>query len=267
MNSKFSTILFHFRFRYKKLKNELFNKTVIEQNKSFKNIPIIIISFNQLFYLKKLINFLLVNEYKNIVIIDNNSTYKPLLHYFNEIEKVVKVYRLKENYGYRVFWNQNKLFAEYSNGYYVITDPDIIPIKECPSNFLQYFKWILDRNPQMDKVGFSLRIDNIPNSNPNKAKIIGWEKKYWIKTDNNGNYISEIDTTFALYRPGKPFVSYKAIRSKYPYLAIHEGWYIDPKNLTKEQEYYFKTANESASWKMNPNGELVNKIFLNTYNK
>ncbi len=249
------------------MKNELFNITVIKQNKNFKNIPIIIISFNQLSCLKNLVDFLIRNDYKNIVIIDNNSTYKPLLYYFNKIEKWIKVYRLKENYGYRVFWNQDKLFAKYSKGYYVITDPDIIPVKECPSDFLQYFKRILDRSPQIDKVGFSLRIDNIPDSNPNKAKIIGWEKKYWMKTDKKGNYVSEIDTTFALYRPGKPFVSYKGIRSKYPYLAIHEGWYINPKKLTKEQEYYFKTANESASWKMNSNGELLNKIFLNSYNR
>jgi len=266
LKSKFSTFLFLFRFQYQKLKNKLFNKTVIEQNKNFKNVPIIIISFNQLSCLKNLVDFLLINEYKNIVIIDNNSTYKPLLQYFNAIENKVKVYRLKENYGYRVFWNQNELFAKYTKGYYVITDPDIIPVKECPDDFLHYFKQILDRNPQIDKVGFSLKIDNIPDSNPNKKKIISWEKKYWMNKEKNGNYVAEIDTTFALYRPGKPFVSYKGIRSKYPYLAIHEGWYINPKKLTLEQKYYFKTANESASWKMNSKGELVNKIFFNSYN-
>jgi nucleoside-diphosphate-sugar epimerase len=54
----------------------------------------------------------------------------------------------------------------------------------------------------------------------------------------NGNYISEIDTTFALYRPENLFNKrsnfFKAIRTKVPYIARHGGWYIDSQNLNAE---------------------------------
>ena len=77
--------------------NRLFNNEVREHNKDYKSIPIIIISYNQLFYLRKLINFLWDNEYFEIIIIDNNSTYKPLLEYFDNIEEKVKIYKLSKN--------------------------------------------------------------------------------------------------------------------------------------------------------------------------
>ena len=64
----------------------IFNSEIRRQQKNFKSIPIIIISFNQLHYLRQLIAFLKKYEYSNIVIIDNNSTYKPLLDYFETIE-------------------------------------------------------------------------------------------------------------------------------------------------------------------------------------
>lgn len=249
------------KFYFNQSRSFLFNKKIRIQHRDYKSIPIFIISFNQLDNLKKLIAFLWHKEYYNIVIIDNNSTYKPLLNYLSTLDNKMTIFRLKKNFGHRVFWKKKELFENYTKGYYAITDPDILPDKNCPEDFLLQFKKILDRNPQIDKVGFSLRIDRIPDYNPNKQKIINWEKKYWIKTGKAGNYIAEIDTTFALYRPGKPFISYKGIRSKYPYIASHESWNIDPMALTKEQEYYSYMANNSNSWKFDKNGRLSHNYY------
>lgn len=226
----------------------MFNNVVRKQNNNYKTIPIVIISYNQLYHLKNLIELLWNLEYRNIVVVDNNSSYKPLLDYLGNLNKEIVVHRLKENYGYRVFWKRTDIFLGYTKGYYAITDPDILPVKICPQDFLKHFKKILDQNPQIDKVGFSLELNNIPNTNPLKNKILKWENKYWQKPDKKGNYLAEIDTTFALYRPGTPFVSYKGIRTKYPYSAYHKGWEIDSNNLTEEQKYYLETANSSSSW-------------------
>lgn len=232
--------------------NLYFNSVVRKQNKDCKSIPIIIISYNQLFCLQKLISFLKTADYNNIVIIDNNSNYPPLLKYFDEIEKDVKIHRLYKNYGHRVFWKQTDLYQKYAKGYYVVTDPDIVPINDCPADFMNVFKKYLDENPEVNKVGFSLRIDDIPNSNKEKQTILKWEKQFWKKQDINANYIAKIDTTFALYRPknilGIWLDFFKAIRVKYPYIAKHGGWYVDSNNLTEEQEYYIKTVNKSSSW-------------------
>jgi hypothetical protein len=242
-----------------------FNKITKAQKKDFKQIPIIIISFNQYNYLKLLIDFLLKNNYSNIIIIDNNSSYLPLLNYFEEIKNMVTIHKLKVNEGHMVFWKNKEIFNTYSKGYYVITDSDIVPNKNCPSDFLLHFKTILEQHYNLSKVGFSLKIDDIPNSNTNKQKIIDWESKFWEVKDENQNYIAPIDTTFALYKPNSFHIAnakfYKAIRVKFPYEAIHGGWYVDTANLNEEQSYYYKTANSSSSWKPNERGDVEKSLY------
>lgn len=240
--------------------DQIFNKTVREQIRDYKSIPIFIISFNQLFYLKKLIEFLTDKGYKNIIIIDNKSTYIPLLEYFETIKDQVDIMVMDNNYGHRVFWLKKDLFRKFLNGYYVVTDADVVPEQFCPEDFLLYFKRILDTHPRIFKVGFSLRIDNIPDFNLNKEKIIHWENKFWQAKIGNGNYLSDIDTTFALYRPNHfsflnlPFM--KGVRTKEPYTADHGGWHVNSRNPTKEQRFYMENANDSSSWRIDGDGKL-----------
>lgn len=242
-----------------------FRRYIRVDENDIRTIPIIIISFNQLTYLKKLITFLQRANCTNIIIIDNASTFEPLLGYFEELKDQVTIHKMKKNYGHMVFWKSEELFGLYGNGYYVVTDADIVPDKECPMDFLEYFKEILDRDRSLTKVGFSLRIDNIPESNLNKEKVLNWEEKFWKVKDVYSNYVADIDTTFALYKPknmdqiNSNF--YKAIRTSSPYTAIHGGWYVDLNNLTPEQIYYMKTANHSSSWKLNEDGEIENPLY------
>lgn len=240
------------------------NSILFKQNLNYKRIPIIIISFNQLFYLKKMIDYLLKNGYINIVIIDNNSSYPPLLDYFDAIENKLTIHRLNENYGHLVFWKVKELFDKYSQGFYVVTDSDIVPNEKCPDDFLKEFIKIIIRNKEVTKVGFSLKIDDIPDTNPNKQKVIDWESQFWKNKKKEGNYKAAIDTTFALYRPKYKYNKnnfYDAIRTKEPYCAIHGGWYLDITNLTEEQVYYFKSCNDSSSWRIDSNGKLNTKDY------
>lgn len=248
-----------------------FNTTISKQIKNPFSIPIIIISFNQLFYLEQLINFLLKRGFSNIVIIDNNSSYLPLLNYFKELSsnKKITIHQLKENIGHLVFWENKELFERYSNGFYVVTDADIVPFEETPENFMHKFLTILNTNIEITKVGFSLYLDDIPETNPNKKNIQNWEAQFWEKKYND-DFLTSIDTTFALYRPEyqrKESNFLRAVRTNLPYCARHGGWYINPKNLTDEQLYYIKSANNSSSWLTNEKGELINETFKSHYNK
>lgn len=258
--------IIRFKLKFSQSFHNIFNKTVVRQNKDCKSIPIIIISYNQLLYLKQMIDFLKNYGYNSIVIIDNKSTYEPLLEYFNEIESTVTIHRLKQNYGHLVFWKVKELFEKYSKGYYVITDADIIPIAECSEDFLGYFKKILDKDFGITKVGFSLKIDDIPDTNFNKEKILKWETRFWNQKVSDDNFNADIDTTFALYRPNynhKTSDFYKACRTKMPYMARHGGWYIDNENLTEEQKFFFVNCNESSSWRIDEEGKINKKIYLN----
>jgi hypothetical protein len=239
--------------------NYFFNSTVKAQNKNFKSIPIIIISFNQLKYLKQLVAFLKEKEYSNIVIIDNLSTYKPLLDYYKTIDKSVTIIMNDKNDGHRVFWKNKRFFSTYGKGYYVITDSDIVPDKDCPEDFLNTFKKALEKNKTFLKVGFSLRLDDIPDSNLNKLKVLNWEKQFWKNKNSDGHFLADIDTTFALYRPMNLYDQsrfYRSLRFDKPYIAKHGGWYVDNKNLTEEQNFYMQNANSSSSWRLNNKGEL-----------
>ncbi|WP_296320439.1 glycosyltransferase family 2 protein [Winogradskyella sp.] len=262
---KFIILVRHLIFT---LINKLLNKTVKGQLKNPKTIPIIIINFNQLFYLKLLIDALLKRGYSNVVIIDNNSTYKPLLDYYNDLPEGIKIHRLKTNKGHLSFWHEDQLVEKYAKGYYVVTDPDVVPVKDCSEDFLETFRKLLDKAYDRTKVGFSLKIDDIPMHNPQAQIIKDWEAQFWKSKIHPKAYKAEIDTTFALYRPNyrykrKNFT--KAWRTDFPLQAIHGGWYVNPNKLTDEQCYYMKTANASASWLLDDSGNIKETLHKNTY--
>src|SRR5690606_28311900 len=107
----------------------------------------------------------------------------------------------------------------------------------------------------VSKVGPALRIDDIPDFYKHKKQVIDWEKQFWQHALEPEVYEAAIDTTFALYKPGYPRFHdlhgdfFKALRLGGKYTVRHGGWYVDNDNLTEEQVYYAKTANESNSWK------------------
>jgi hypothetical protein len=264
LEKKINVLLFMISNFIFEIYNSNINSTVRQQTKDLKTIPIIIINFNQLENLKKLIDFLQENEFKNIIIIDNKSTYLPLLEFYKNMKPNIKLHVLTENYGHRVFWKQEQLRKLYGKGFYVITDADVVPKNDCPQDFMVHFKNILDNNKQLSKVGFSLDLDSIPSENLNKDKIIKWESKFWQDSSIPGCFDSPIDTTFALYRPVNQYNSnffYNSVRTKPPYSAIHFGWIIDSKKPSSEQIYYNQTANSSFSWKTDEKGQVIQKDY------
>jgi hypothetical protein len=264
ISNRLKKLRWWFIFNFFDFYNTFFNLTVLKQNKDYRKIPILIINFNQLEYLKKLVTYLQSAGYSNIVIIDNLSTYPPLLDYYKNLTNVT-VYYNRQNQGHRVFWKNTYLREKYGKGYYVITDADVVPISECPPEFLRLFKELLDQNKKITKVGFSLEIEDIPIYNKNRPQVIAWEKEFWRKKTTAGHYYADIDTTFALYRPLNQFninYYYPAIRTKYPYRAIHGGWYINYDNMTEEQKYYQHTASKSSSWRVDAQGNLLERSYI-----
>ncbi|MCL1662661.1 hypothetical protein M2T78_00225 [Elizabethkingia ursingii] len=241
----------------------LFNHTIKKQRKDTSEIPVIIINFNQLHYLKQLVDFLLIRNFKNIIIIDNKSDYPQLLDYYREINNEVTIELMDKNYGHKVFFESKELLSKYGKGYYILTDSDIIPNHHLPQNFVDILISVMEQNFEMvNKVGFALDLKSIPDTYPVKTKVLKWENQYWENELDKDIYLAHIDTTFALYKPGYPkrFKDndfYKAIRIAGNFTAIHGGWYINPKELSEENKHYLKTSNNSASWKINENGELA----------
>jgi len=212
-----------------------------------KSTPIIINSFNRLTTLRLLIGALESRGYGNIFIIDNKSTYRPLLDFYGQCRH--PVFRLKKNVGHNAIWKTG-IYRRFWKGYYVYTDPDVVPAEECPEDFLQHFHDLMLRYPDATKVGFGLKIDDIPDCFNQKANIVFSESRYWQHQLEKDVYRAPIDTTFALYRPfSKTNVNWHMlhIRTGGRYLARHLPWYSDSANLSEEEAYYLNACRRSIS--------------------
>ena len=216
---------------------------------NLKQIPIIINNYNRLTYLELLIESLEKRGYNNIFIIDNNSSYPPLLDYYASCN--YKVFFLKENMGYCALWKSG-IFEDFKNAYYVYTDSDMQIDENCPEDFMKIFMDIMNSKFYAQKVGFGLRIDDLPNCFKNKTSVVEWEKQYWVPLEYTSTYFkASIDTTFALYRPYcfGPSVKYKDMyRTNFPYVIKHLPWYVDSDNMDQEEIFYINSITKSTHW-------------------
>lgn len=214
----------------------------------YHQIPIYINNYNRLSYLKDLIRSLEKRGYTNIHIVDNKSSYEPLLEYYKTCP--YEVIRLSENAGFTSIWKTG-IYKDFWNSYYVYTDSDIVLGDECPPDFMEYFLDILNKYKFCHKVGFALSISDLPDCYMKKDDVINHESQFWEKEIAPGLYDARIDTTFALYRPycKGPSNSYKfVIRVGGKYTCKHQPWYVDTKNPTKEDIAYLNSVTQSTHW-------------------
>ncbi len=240
-----------FGTRYHKLVAVLKRKFILPSvnfstAKNIYDVPIIINNWNRLTMLKQLVDWLQKAGYKNIIILDNDSSYQPLLKYYDET--TAKVIYLKKNFGYMALWKSG-LYKEFYTDFYVYTDPDILPVESCPADFMSHFMQLLINSNNVEKVGFGLKIDDLPDHYDKKKEVILWEKKYWEKEVKKDVYDAQIDTTFALYKPytiGDIWVQ-NSLRTGGNYMAKHLPWYEDSKNPDKESIFYANNIKKGAS--------------------
>lgn len=227
----------------------LFSKIFRSRIMDCKRIPIIINNRNRFTYLRKLIDSLESRGYYNIYILDNNSTYPPLLSYYSELS--YKIIRLNANLGYLALWKSG-LYKKFYRDYYVYTDPDVVLIEECPSDFLKVLHDKMRQDLSLYKVGLSLRIDDLPESYNKRNEVLHWEKQFYEERIDSFFFSARVDTTFALYRPGstKAEANFytKTYRSDFPYQVRHLPWYVDSNNLSEEDQFYIQNSATSTHW-------------------
>lgn len=182
-----------------------------------------------------------------IVLVDNASTYPPLLDYLNSTRHTVV--RLERNLGARAPWISGLVHEYGFDRNYVVTDPDVVPDENCPDDFLDRFADLLERHPDVGRVGFGLRIDDLPDDLPRSAQVATWESQFWEVEREPAVYEADIDTTFALYRRAQPVRGSVALRTGFPYVARHLAWYEDPGQPNDEERYYRSHADQTVnSW-------------------
>jgi len=212
------------------------------------DVPAFLIVRDRLTPLIELVGWLERAGLEEIWLIDNDSTYPPLLDYLASTTHAVV--RTGRNLGHRSPWLSGAVQRHAHGRQFVVSDPDVVPDPNCPLDAPEHFATLLDRYPEIDKVGFGLRIDDLPDHYPLASAVRAWEERFWRDEAESGVFRADVDTTFALYRAlDRRHVDAWALRTGAPYVARHTPWYIDPEQLSGEDRWYRERADRStANW-------------------
>lgn len=189
--------------------------------------PVFITSFNQLIWLRPMVENLLASGVAEPIIVDNASVYSPLLEWFDT--EPCRVIRRATNDGPGATWLTPECDEIIRSSYYVVTDSDLeLDTVDLPAAFAD-MRAALDKWSQLTKAGLSLRLDDLPDTKvANEAR--GWESQFWTeKTTEPDGFFAAIDTTFAMYRAGSDRGGFgPAWRSGHS--CRHLPWYLEGAN-------------------------------------
>jgi hypothetical protein len=199
--------------------------------------------------------------YYSINIIDNDSSYPPLLEFYKSCN--YNVIMLKRNLGMNAFWLSG-IYRKYKKDFFVYTDSDIVPVDECPDDFLLFFLQTLKKYRLASKIGFSLKIDDLPDHYAQKEEVLFHEEQFSRAYCRDGIlFRAPIDTTFALYRPRAKRKhangSIEMYRAGFPYMARHIPWYLDSNDPDEETRYYLEHIKTQTSWSRRSKSQLSSK--------
>ena len=208
--------------------------------------PVFIPIRDRLSCLLELLAWLEAAGQREIWLIDNDSTYAPLLQFLEGTQH--HVVRTGRNMGHRSPWLSGTVQRQAHGRYFIVTDPDVVPDPGCPPDVLQLFRSLLDEYPHIDKAGFGLRTDDLPECYALRADVVDWERPFWATELRPGILDAGIDTTFAMYRPlDRRHNMLPAVRTGFPYVARHLPWYVDSANLDEEDLYYRARADRTIT--------------------
>jgi glycosyltransferase involved in cell wall biosynthesis len=223
------------------------------------DIPVYIPVFNNPTYLRNMIAQLQALRVFKIIVIDNLSTYPPMLRALRELPTSIKVVRLKENKGPRFIIEDIAFYSSLPQNF-CLTDPDLEFNPKMPRDFMLQLLALTSKF-QIGKVGLALDISEraalrdfvVLEKNGKKYKVWDCEAEYWenqIGETEAGDpvYRAATDTTFAIYN--KQYFRrenfYSAIRVAGNYLCRHLPWYKSNKLNPKEELVYRQTQKFSS---------------------
>jgi glycosyltransferase involved in cell wall biosynthesis len=183
----------------------------------------------------------------DIIIVDNGSTYPPLIHWYDR-QTLVEVVRC-ENLGHGGAWVSG-VVEKLGSKYYVVTDSDM-GIEDTPDDTLMVLMEKLEKHPYIRKVGLGLDWQIVKHESPYYNRLNLYEKDRWEKSKIIDDiYVNvEIDTTFAMYNVGNYFIGGGSLT--FPYVARHYPWELTKAEYENNDEfkYYIKNASHSCSYK------------------
>lgn len=210
-------------------------------------IPVIINNRNFLTWPKAMVER--IKEYDGvgeIIIVDNDSTYPPLLEWY--ATNPCRIERLNDNLGMGAPW-ASEIVKQLNGIPYVLTDPDM-GLEDTPDDTLLYLFDKLN-TLQLDKVGLGLDWQIVEKKSPYYERLNVYEKNRWSNSPVKDGVHTEvqIDTTFALYNVDHYFIGGGS--TTFPYVARHYPWEFSIEEARNSEEfmYYMDNATSASSYK------------------
>lgn len=216
-----------------------------EEKQFIERVPVFINVRDRLSCLEQLLKWLERAGHRNITLIDNASTYPPLVSFLDQSN--YRTIRLRRNLGHTALWRVKELRSTIAKQWFVYTDPDVVPADTCPLNVVAHLHRQLQESPFYLKAGLGLRLDDIPDCYHLKQQVIDWEQHLIGKEIAPDVFEADVDTTFALYRPGTPPITGPSIRFQGRYSAHHLPWYSDSSQPDEEERYYRSHASRTMT--------------------
>jgi hypothetical protein len=200
------------------------------------NYPIFLTNLNRLTTTRKMVEDLFrLNGNADIIIIDNASTYPPLLEWYDEIKKDVKLIRHTENRGPWAFFYSG-IFSKVESDHYVYSDADLELNPDMPKNWQEIMFEVLHHHNR--KASLALRISDLPD-NDMKPQILNHQNVCWYETDEPNIYRAITDMTFSMDMKVNGY-RYESMRMAANFECKHVPWYLDFDNLPEEEKYYLE---------------------------
>jgi hypothetical protein len=185
----------------------------------------------------------------NVTIVDNNSSWPPLLDWYNKCPH--KVARINNNdFGCGSPWWSN-IITDISE-HYVTCDADL-GLEDVPSDWPDVCIEALEKY-NVPKIGLSLKDTDCPSQNP--AYLIDQFDKFpkgnpdvWKWYDDKGKYCNfPVDYHFNVWNKNERptnFATYPCgIRTNKPYTARHLPWHLVMKKDKKEKSFQIEMTDE-----------------------
>lgn len=231
-----------------------------------RDVKVFLTNFNNLETgFRAMVDWFLEREMK-ITVLDNTSTYPPLLKYYTQMSDKIEVIHVGYNANTWAFWQAGYNTEENTRLPYITSDADCPPDPDCPLDLVEKMLAVLDAVPAAVKVCPGLRIDNLPDWYDRKKQAIECQTSVaqspdWGITQSDSIEVAGVkihraitDTTLTMWRGGVRSEGRlstndwqaEQYRMEYPYVLKHTPWYSDSSKPSVEALFYRAQPNRST---------------------